>query len=174
MIFTSESGLTDPSRLAEWDAWYRGHLAAMVAVPGVSSAQRFRALDDGPPPSLAMYTVASPAVFDSEIYLRTRGMGPFLPVVDQRLHRRNLFEGLDAAPEVPMGGILMLADRAAAGPAAPGIVWLRAVAIDRSTPYRGTAVFRSLAAARAAAERLGGIVALYAPITERLGAPAAG
>jgi hypothetical protein len=118
MIFTSESGLTDPSRLAEWDAWYRGHLAAMVAVPGVSSAQRFRALDDGPPPSLAMYTVASPAVFDSEIYLRTRGMGPFLPVVDQRLHRRNLFEGLDAAPEVPMGGILMLADRAAADPTA--------------------------------------------------------
>ena len=56
MIFTSESGLTDPSRLAEWDLWYRGHLTAMVAVPGITSAQRFRALSDGPPPSLAMYT----------------------------------------------------------------------------------------------------------------------
>src|SRR5579863_915445 len=102
MIFISESGLLDASRTAEWDTWYRGHLAAMAAVPGVSSAQRFRALDDGPPPSLAMYTVASLAVFDSEIYLRTRGMGPFVPVIDRRLHRRNLFDGLDIAPDVPI------------------------------------------------------------------------
>src|SRR5271170_6571361 len=113
MIFISESGLTDPSCLAEWDAWYRGHLAAMVAVPGITSAQRFRALDEGPPPSLAMYTVASPAVLESDIYLRTRGMGPFVAVVDRRLHRRNLFDGLDAAPAVPMGSILLVADRVA-------------------------------------------------------------
>src|SRR5258708_4954297 len=103
MIFISESGLTDPSRIAEWNVWYRGHLAAMVAVPGVTSAQRFRVLDDGPPPSLAMYSVASPAVFDSAIYLPTRGRGPFLPVVDHGLHRRHLFDGLDAAPDAPMG-----------------------------------------------------------------------
>src|SRR5713226_5619980 len=159
MIFTSESGLTDASRMAEWDEWdewYRGHLAAMVGVPGVTSAQRFRALDDGPPPSLAMYTVASPAVFDSAIYLRTRGMGPFISAVDERMHRRNLFEGLDAAPDVPMGGILLVADRAAAGPATPGIVWLWAVGLDRSTPYRGIAAFPDLASAREAAARLGG------------------
>src|SRR5439155_8028700 len=126
MIFTSESGLIDTSRIAEWDEWYLGHLAAMVAVPGVTSAQRFRALDEGRPPSLAMYTVASPAVFESGIYLRTRGMGPFVPVVDRSLHRRNLFEGLDAAPEVPIAGILLVADRAAADSAVEGIVWLRA------------------------------------------------
>jgi hypothetical protein len=167
MIFTSESGLTDPSRIAEWDAWYRGHLAAMMTVPGVTSAQRFRALDEGKPPSLAMYTVASPAVFDSDIYLRTRGMGPFVPLVDRSLHRRNLFEGLDAAPEVPIGGILLVADRAAADPAVLGIAWLRAVAIDLSTPYRGIAVFPDLASARQAAIRLGG-AACYTPITERL------
>jgi hypothetical protein len=166
MIFTSESGLTDPSRLPEWDAWYRGHLAAMAAVPGITSAQRFRALDEGPPPSLAMYTVASPAVFDSDIYLRTRGMGEFIPLVDRRLHRRNLFEGLDAAPQVPIGGILLVADRTAEGPAAADIVWLRAVAIDRSTPYRGIAVFADPAGARNAAARLGG-AACYTAITER-------
>ena len=167
MIFTSESGLTDPSRMAEWDLWYRSHLAAMVAVPGITSAQRFRALDSGCPPSLAMYTVALPEVFGSDTYLRTRGMGRFLPLVDRRLHRRNLFEGLDAAPEVPSGGILLVADRAAADPAAPGIVWLRAVAIDRSTPYRGIAAFPDLASARHAAAQLGG-AACYAPMTERL------
>ena len=167
MIFTSESGLTDPSRLADWDEWYRGHLAAMVAVPGITSAQRFRALDEGPPPSLAMYTVASPAVFESEIYLRTRGMGPFVPLVDHNLHRRNLFEGLGAAPEVPMRGILVVADRDAPNPTAEGIVWLRAVAIDRSVPYRGIAVFPDRASARRAAARLGA-AACYTPITERL------
>jgi hypothetical protein len=168
MIFTSESGLTDPSRIAEWDTWYRGHLAAMAAVPGVSSAQRFRALQEGPPPSLAMYSVASPDVFDSEIYLQTRGMGPFLSVVDEGMHRRNLFEGLDAAPDVPAGGILLVADRTEPGPARDGVVWLRAVALDRSVPYRGIALFPDLAAARAAGARLGGAAALYTPMTERL------
>jgi hypothetical protein len=166
MIFTSESGLTDPSRIAEWDAWYRGHLAAMAVVPGTASAQRFSALDEGPPPSLAMYTVASPDVFDSASYLRTRGMGPFLSAVDERMHRRNLFEGLDIAPDLPIGGVLLVADRAAPGPAAPGLVWLRAVALDRSTAYRGLAVFPDLASAREAAARLGA-GACYTPMTER-------
>src|SRR5271170_6015763 len=146
MIFISESGLTDPSCLAEWHEWYRGHLAAMVAVPGITSAQRFRALDEGPPPSLAMYTVASPAVFKSEIYLRTRGMGPFLPFVDRKLHRRNLFEGLAAAPDVAMSAILLVADRSEPGPAADGLVWLHAIAIDCSVPYRGIVVLPGLSA----------------------------
>jgi hypothetical protein len=167
MIFTSESGLTDPSRVIEWDAWYEGHLAAMAAVAGIGSAQRFCALDDGPPPSLAMYTVASPDVFDSASYLRTRGMGPFLSLVDERLHRRNLFEGLDTAPDVPIGAVLLVADRAVPALAAPGIVWLRAIALDRSTAYRGIAVFPDLASAREAAARLGA-AACYTPMTERV------
>jgi hypothetical protein len=167
MIFTSESGLLDKGRIALWDEWYRGHLAAMIAVPGITSAQRFRALDKGPPPSLAMYTAVSPAVFESEIYLRTRGMGPFLPFLDRTLHRRNLFEGLEAAPDVPMSAIMLVADRSEPGPAADGLVWLRAIAIDCSVPYRGIVVCPGLSAARERAARLGGATALYAPMTER-------
>lgn len=166
MIFTSESGLTDPTRLAEWDEWYLGHLAAMAAVPGISSAQRFRALGEGVPPSLAMYTVASPAVFDSEAYRRTRGMGPFVPVVDERLHRRNLFDGLDVAPEIAADDILLVADRAAAKAGPAGLVWLRAVGLDKSMAYRGLAVLRDLRSAGEMAGQLAG-AALYAPITER-------
>jgi hypothetical protein len=113
-----------------------------------------------------MYTVASPAVFESETYLRTRGMGPFASVVDELMHRRNLFAGLDAAPDVPAGGILLVADRAAANLEAPGIIWLRAVGLDRSVAYRGIATFAELASAHEAAERLGGPVALYTPTTE--------
>jgi hypothetical protein len=173
MIFTSESGLTDPSRIAAWDEWYLGHLAAMAAVPGISSAQRFRALDDGPPPSLAMYTVASAAVFESEAYLHTRGMGAFVPVVDERLHRRNLFAGLDEAPELPVSSILLVADRPGEGPAMAGLVWLRAVGLDCSTPYRGIAVLSDRLAARDMAEAIGG-AALYTPITERFAATGRG
>lgn len=167
MIFTSESRLTDPNRIAAWDAWYLGHLAAMVAVPGITSAQRFRAVDPGPPPSLAMYSVASPSVFDSEVYRQTRGMGPFVPVVDERQHRRNLFAGLDAAPEIATGAVLLVADRALPAPQHEKLVWLRAVALDRSTPYRALGVFDDVAAARAVASGLGGTVALYTPITKR-------
>jgi hypothetical protein len=172
MIFTSESGLTDPGRLADWDAWYLGHLAAMAAVPGIASAQRFRALTGNVPPSLAMYTVASPAVFDSEAYRLTRGMGPFVSVVDERLHRRNLFAGLDVAPEIPISGILLVADRPDSGPAAPGLAWLRAVGLDHSTAWRGIAACRDRAAAHELAGRIGG-AALYAATTERF-APTGG
>jgi hypothetical protein len=146
MIFFSESGLIEPSRGPEWDEWYKGHLAAMASVPGVLSAQRFAALDPGVPPSLAMYTVTSPAVFESEIYLSVRGMGPWVGLVDETQHRRNLFDGLDTAPEVPAGSVLAVADRAA--PDRKGLTWLRIAGLDRSTPYRGIAVFPDAASAR--------------------------
>src|SRR5579863_4450746 len=113
MIFFSESALIEPSRLPEWGEWYKGHLAAMASVPGVLSAQRFVALDRGVPPSLAMYTVTSPAVFESDIYLGVRGMGPWVGLVDETQHRRNLFDGLETAPEIPEGGVLAVADRPA-------------------------------------------------------------
>jgi len=163
MIFFSESGLIEPSRRPEWDEWYKGHLAAMAAVPGVLSAQRFAALDRGVPPSLAMYTVASPAMFDSETYRRARGMGPWVGLVDETQHRRNLFDGLDAAPEIPQGGILAVADRAAPEPL-DGFTWLSAAGLDRTTPYRGIALFPDVASARRSA---GGKAALYRPISTR-------
>jgi RimJ/RimL family protein N-acetyltransferase len=166
MIFTSESALIEPSRQPEWDAWYLGHLAAMVAVPGVLSAQRFRALDPGVPASLAMYTVTSPAAFEGDIYLRTRGMGPWVGLVDETQHRRNLFEGRDVAPMVGEGEILLVADRTLPL-RADGFDWLRTVGLDRSTAYRGIAVAADTASARRLAAALGGPVALYRSMTTR-------
>ena len=163
MIFFSESGLIEPSRRPEWDEWYKGHLAAMASVPGVLSAQRFAALDPGVPPSLAMYTVTSPAVFESKIYLRVRGMGPWVGLVDESLHRRNLFDGLEAAPEIPEGGILAVADRTAPEQI-EGFIWLSAAGLDRTTPFRGIAMFPDVASARRAT---GGKAALYRPMTAR-------
>jgi hypothetical protein len=168
MIFTSQSGLTDPSRVAEWDAWYRGHLAVMAAVPGIGSAQRLIAIEKGPPPSLALYTVASPAVFESEPYLRVRGMGQWRELIDPRHYRRNLFDGLAAAPEIPPDGILLVADRDLPEPMPAGLVWLRAVGLDRSTRFRGVAVLPDAAAGKRLAAVIGGSVGLYRPVTARL------
>ena len=100
MIFMSQSGLSDPAREKEWDAWYVEHLRIMLTVPGIASAQRFKTDSPGYSPSLAMYTIASAEVFRDPYYLKVRGMGEWLPLVLKQHYHRNLFEGLDAAPEV--------------------------------------------------------------------------
>lgn len=165
MIFMSQSGITDPARERDWDAWYLEHLAIMLTVPGIGSAQRFRALTPGYPPSLAMYSVASSSVFQDPYYLGVRGMGEWRPLIDERHYRRNLFEGLEAAPDMPGGSLLLIADRENPEAAAGGVsfTWLRAVGLDRSTPYRGIAVIESASARRLAPGKYG----IYQPATAR-------
>ena len=165
MIFMSQSGIIDPRREAEWDSWYLDHLRVMLTVPGVNSAQRFTTSTPGFPRSLAMYTFASAAIFSDPYYLSIRGQGEWLPLLDKRHHHRNLFEGLAATPDVAADACLLVADRTepAAGLRA-GFTWLKAVAIDRSTPYRGIAVVTQAAADDMAAED----VAVYRPVTARL------
>ena len=140
MIFMSQSGLTDPLRLADWDRWYVEHLRVMRTVPGITSAQRFTSETAGYPPSLAIYSVASEAVFHDPYYLSVRGMGDWKPLIDPRFYHRNLFDGLDAAPFVPDDGLLVIADRMHPDPSLTPMTWLKAVGLDLSTPFRGIAV----------------------------------
>lgn len=163
MIFMSQSGITEPERERDWDAWYVEHLALMLTVPGIRTAQRFRALGAGYPPSLALYSVASVAVFEDPHYLAVRGMGKWRALIDERYYRRNLFEGLAFAPEVPAGALLAIADRERPGPSPVPLTWLRAIGLDRSTAYRGIAVLERAAAARLEASG----IELYWPVTER-------
>jgi hypothetical protein len=165
MIFMSQSGLTDPRREAEWDRWYLSHLEIMATVPGVASAQRFKTTSVGHSPSLGMYSFASAAVFQDPYYLSVRGMGEWLPLIDKRYYKRNLFAGLDAAPMVTEGDVLLVVDRPQ--PQALGSIdwaWLECVAIDRSTAYRGIAVV-SRASAREIDSSQG--IALYTPVSSR-------
>lgn len=145
MIFMSQSGLLDRTREAEWDEWYVEHLRIMETVDGIDTARRFKSASPGYPPSLAMYSVRSSAVFDDPYYQKIRGMGEWLPLIDRAYYRRNLFEGMAAAPEVPTDHVLWLVDRDT-----PDLVlrdidftWLKSVGLDRSTPYRGMAVVPS-------------------------------
>lgn len=148
MIFMSQSGLTDPSRSVDWSAWYVEHLRIMRTVDGIDSAERFVTQAADWPPSLAMYTIRSPAVFDDPYYQKIRGMGSWLPLIDRRYYRRNLFEGADRAPEVPEGSVLLVTDRASPDSTLAGVAWtwLRSVGLDQSTPYRGIAVVTGQAA----------------------------
>ena len=165
MIFISQSGLTDATREAAWDEWYVEHLRIMATVPGISSAQRFKTSAPGFPPSLAIYSVASAGVFSDPYYLSVRGMGDWRPLIDRRHYNRNLFAGLDFAPQVADGERMLVADRARAEGAIAGIefAWLECVGIDRSTPWRGIAVI-----AAAGLPALEATVAVYRPITPRM------
>jgi hypothetical protein len=142
MIFMSESGLVDTSREREWDRWYVRHLEIMVTVPGITSAQRFKTATPGHPPSLAMYSVDSANVFQDPYYLSVRGMGEWLPLIDRRYYRRNLFAGLAYAPAVARQNVLLVADEQEPQARLAGIdwTWLECVGIDRSTPHRGIAL----------------------------------
>ncbi len=165
MIFMSQSGLADPAREKDWDAWYVEHLRIMLTVPGVSSTQRFKTDSPGHSPSLAMYTIASAEVFSDPYYQSVRGMGEWLALVQKQHYRRNLFEGLDAAPDVAEDSVLIVADRDRTEPGPRGVelTWLKAVGLDLSTPYRGIAVVK-----RTAAEALaGGGIGVYRPVTTR-------
>lgn len=164
MIFNSQSGINDRAREADWSQWYFEHLRIMATVPGVFSAQRFVTTHPGHPPSLAMYGVASAEVFKGEYYLSVRGMGEWLPLIDKRWYRRNLFDGLAAAPVVNDDQALLVADRDAPDAAltmAP-FVWLAVAGIDRSTPYRGLAAINKNALPALPAD-----VAIYTPASKR-------
>jgi hypothetical protein len=165
MIFISQSGITDRTREPQWDQWYIEHLRSMVTVPGIASAQRFKTDMRGFPRSLAIYSVASPAVFTDPYYLSVRGMGEWLPLIDRGYYRRNLFEGLERAPLVADEACLLVADRPQPQGALGGIefIWLKNIGLDRSTPYRGIAV---VAAAKLPA--LAETVAVYRPLTPRM------
>ena len=164
MIFMSQSGITERTHDADWAQWYFEHLRIMATVPGVFSAQRFITTHPGHPPSLAMYGVASSEVFKGEYYQSVRGMGIWLPLIDKQWYRRNLFEGLDVAPAVSDGQVLLVADcdRPDTALAALPFTWLKVAGIDRSTPYRGVAVM-----AKNAVPTLPEKVAVYTPASQR-------
>jgi len=151
MIFTSQSGITDPTQEPQWALWYVEHLRIMRTVDGITSAERFQTNAPGWPPSLAMYSIRSPEVFVDPYYQKIRGMGPWLSLINKRFYQRNLFEGVEQAsimaPEVPAGSVLVVTDQAQPEldpqePTFEGLTftWLRAVGLDQSTPYRGISV----------------------------------
>jgi hypothetical protein len=93
---------------------------------------------------MAMYTVAGPEVFDSAAYRAAGGGGAnsvrFRPAYQVWI--RNIFAGIDVAPEVKPGRCLLSidADRVLDDVSGIALQWGRSVALHRTTPLRGLAV----------------------------------
>ena len=163
VIYMVECGFADPSREAEWNAWYSGaKLDQLLAVPDFLSAQRFRALDAAPAPFLNATTIASPRMFTSRDY-RGGGGGGFGPwsaelVIDWT---RRLFTGLDDIPAVPMSMRLAVLDAPPGSAPDLGLAfgWLTGlgwqetagyddgIALDDSLPHRGLSIVDAATAA---------------------------
>src|SRR3977135_3696145 len=101
----------DPSRLAEWHAPSLRNIANLQTVPGFLASQRFESLHDTPSPFAALHEIASADMFESAIYQQRGGRGSNGAwQVDMINWHRNLYDGVDATPEVTDGSYLLFID----------------------------------------------------------------
>lgn len=140
MLYMVEMELPERSQLAEWNQWYDRHLQLLLSVPGFLSAQRFEATTPTASPFVALYAIARADVITSPEYRAKAGpesTGRWRSLMTN--WRRNILDGLELVPEVPMGGWLAIFDRHAdVAPRLPeGYASLRPVGLDRSMLERG-------------------------------------
>lgn len=145
MIYMVDHVYTDPATEPAWHEWYAGYLRKLVSVPGIHSAQRFKAVGRTPSRYLAMYSIDSADVYTSEGYKNIGGGGS----QSARFHAayqlwtRNLFEGADRAPVVHDGQRVLAFDREKRGDLGtlePRALWLHAVGLHMTTPHRAIVV----------------------------------
>lgn len=118
MIYTVELNFSDPAREDEWNAWYETYLAQLVSLPGLSTAQRFRAVTPGAQPwdYLALYSLASLDVFESDAYRQIGGGGnASARFKDAIRRRRNVYMGIERIPAVTDSGRVVLCEDAPSG-----------------------------------------------------------
>ena len=157
----------DPVTEPAWHAWYTSYLQKLLAVPGIHTAQRFKAVGCTPPRYLAMYSIDSENVYSSEAYKNMGGGGSQSASFHHAygLWTRNLFEGADRAPAVREGQRVLVFDRpqrSESDPYSTRAVWLRAVGLHMTTQYRAFVVLDADEAAEGD-EQTGGFV--YDPFT---------
>lgn len=139
MIYTVECNYADPASEAEWNAFYNlEKLPALISVSGFSSSQRFKALSGDCPAYLALHSVDTPAVLQSDEY-RQKGGGNFSRwqshITDWV---RNLYAGAGQAVAVGEGQLLLVSEQG------PQALWelglnpvaLHAVALDKTPVHR--------------------------------------
>jgi hypothetical protein len=103
MIYTVELNFSDHARESEWKAWYETYLTQLVTVPGINTAQRFRALEPNNVTweYLALYSIESLAAYESEAYRNIGGGGnASIRFKEAISRRRNVYEGIEHVPEV--------------------------------------------------------------------------
>jgi hypothetical protein len=162
---------TDPATEGEWHEWYAGYLPKLLSVPGLSSAQRFKAVGTTPSRYLAMYSIESAAVYDSPAYQGIGGGGSQSARFQKayQMWTRNLFDGAVCAPKVAEEEFVFAVDSDARDDnltrAFDNLLWLNCVGLHRTTKYRGLAVLDEEGAERA---RKIGSGFIYAPFIPQL------
>lgn len=127
----------DPATEPAWHEWYAGYLKKLLSVPGIHTAQRFKAIGCTPSRYLAMYSIESEDVYTSAAYKGIGGGGSQSARFHSayRLWTRNLFDGAVRAPAVREGQRVMVLD--APHPHGRGnLLWLRATGLHMTTKYR--------------------------------------
>jgi hypothetical protein len=162
----------NPQTEPAWHEWYTGYLQKLLSVPGFGSAQRFKAINETPHRFLAMYSVKSAEVYESQSYKNIGGGGSQSARFhgDYQLWTRNLFEGAEAVPVVNEGQCVYALDSDSPDrklPFAQSPLWLKSVGLHQTTHYRAVVVLDGnlLGAAKTAAAGEG---RFYAPFTPRL------
>lgn len=148
MIYMVDHVFTDPAQEPAWHEWYAGYLQKLLSVPGIHTAQRFKAVDHVPSRFLAMYSLDSADVYTSEGYKKIGGGGSqsakFHPCY--QLWTRNLFEGAERAPVVREGQRVVAFDRAERGnngALESRTLWLKSVGLHMTTAWRGLIVLEA-------------------------------
>ncbi len=152
MIYMVDHVYADPATEQAWHEWYAGYLRKLISVPGIHTAQRFKAIGRAPSRYLAMYSIDSADVYASEAYRDIGGGGS----QSARFHHayqlwtRNLFDGASRAPVVQDGQRVLVWDRAergGQGPLESRATWLEAVGLHMTTKYRAYLVLDAAEAA---------------------------
>jgi hypothetical protein len=145
MLYMVEMDFTQPARRLQWDAWYAQHLQVLLSVPGFHTAQRFLCAMPHPAPYLAIYSVDSADIFESDAYRSRGGRDSTGAWKATMVHwDRNLFAGLERAPAVSADELLLVTEDAGAAAAHADIAfsWLDAVGLDRTVQRRALAVVK--------------------------------
>ena len=159
MIYMVDHVFADSALEPQWHEWYSAYLLKLVSVPGIHTAQRFKAIGHAPSRYLAMYSIDSADVYTSEGYMAIGGGGSqsvrFQPAY--RLWTRNLFDALPRAsagsagvraPAVRDGQRILVFDRNTAPDRTSGagnalesrVTWLESVGLHMTTKYRAYVV----------------------------------
>jgi len=156
MIYMVDHVFTEPALEQAWHAWYAGYLQKLISVPGIHTAQRFKAIGCTPSRYLAMYSIESADVYTSDAYKNIGGGGSQSARFQHayQLWTRNLFEGASRAPVVNDGQRVLAFDseeRGGSGPLASRATWVRSVGLHMTTKYRAFVVLDAGEAATAPA-----------------------
>lgn len=180
MMYTVELNFSDAPRAQQWNAWYETYLHKLITLPGLSTAQRFRAVakDAQHWEYLALYSIVSLDVYESDAYRAIGGGGnASIDYSSAITRRRNVYAGVERVPEVTSGSRIVLCEDSPYGIDLPDLLFVPlqvatksrqagASRIDGKPERRAMALTDAATVEKLDLVRHDGL-AVYAPITKR-------